>query len=97
MKRYFLIISIFCIIIFLIGCGSSVSNNKSDLIDKLKYDNIREGMSYAQVVEIMGSKGQETGHATTSKSYWWKNPDGSGLYALFVKDELVVKSQTGLR
>jgi ABC-type Zn uptake system ZnuABC Zn-binding protein ZnuA len=97
MKRNFLTILIVCLILFMTGCGSSGSNNKSNIVDKLKYDHIKEGMSYAQVVEIIGSKGQETGHSTTSKNYWWKNPDGSGLYALFVKDELVVKSQTGLK
>ena len=97
MKRNFLTISLVCLILLLIGCGSSGSHNRSNIVDKLKYDNIKEGMSYAQVVEIIGSKGKETGHSTTSKNYWWKNPDGSGLYALFVKDELVVKSQTGLR
>ena len=81
----------------MIGCGSGGSNSKSNIVDKLKYDTIKEGMSYSKVVEIIGSKGKETGRSTTSKSYWWKNRDGSGLYALFVKDELIVKSQTGLR
>jgi hypothetical protein len=83
-------------------------NVKSKRLTKAKYDAIRNGMSYADVVRIIGYDGENlaTNHldgipgvmkSVTTKMYSWENSDGSNMNAMFQNDRLVSKAQYGLR
>lgn len=77
------------------------------VVSKAEYDQIQEGMSYQQVVDIVGSEGEEMSSSKmqgvpgyvpeiTTKMYVWKNPDGTNMICMFQNDRLITKSQTGL-
>lgn len=77
-------------------------------ITKSKYDGIREGMSYEEVVKILGVRGNEVSssymegipgvmESVTTKMYEWQNRDGSNMNAMFQNNKLVSKAQYGLR
>jgi uncharacterized protein DUF3862 len=66
-----------------------------------KYEAIREGMSYEEVVKIIGRKGQESSRSSmagqTSVIYTWKTWTGSNVIVQFLNDRVVTKAQAGLR
>ncbi len=66
-----------------------------------EYEQIRDGMSYAQVTVIIGAAGQEMGRSDlagyTTVIYGWSNPGGSNMNATFQNERLVNKAQSGLR
>lgn len=70
-------------------------------VTKAKYDAITEGMSYSQVVAIIGQEGEEQSRSKigdlTSVSYSWKNSTGSNMFAIFQNDKMTMKAQYGLR
>jgi hypothetical protein len=72
-----------------------------------KYQKIENGMSYHQVVEIIGTQGQESSrnhmdgvpgvvNAIETVMYQWINPNGSNMNAIFQNDKLMQKAQFGL-
>lgn len=71
------------------------------------FSQIANGMSYKDVVEIIGFQGEEMsrnkidGVAGVMESvetvmFMWKNPDGSNMNAMFQNNKLMQKSQFGL-
>lgn len=77
-------------------------------VTKAEYDRIRDGMSYATVVSIIGKRGEELSRShmggvpgvmesITTVMYSWQNVDGSNMNAMFQNDRLVMKAQFGLR
>jgi hypothetical protein len=100
-------------VLLVFGCVILISTLSSDggdaaAVTKAKYDQVREGMSYREVVHIMGSRGEENASSRmegvpgvmrdlTTKAYSWVNPDGSNMTALFQNDKLIVKAQFGLK
>src|SRR5262249_52917324 len=61
---------------------------------------ISEGMTYEQVVSIIGSPGEllisnEIGGIKTL-TYSWKNANGSNINAIFQNGKLIQKAQLGL-
>lgn len=72
-----------------------------------KYQKIENGMSYHQVIEIIGAQGQESSRnhmdgvpgvvdAIETVMYQWINPNGSNMNAIFQNDKLMQKAQFGL-
>jgi hypothetical protein len=68
------------------------------------YDQIKEGLTYQEVVGIVGRQGDQVLNMdipgvpeATFSYYTWKNSDGSTLNAKFIKGRLTEKTQTGLR
>lgn len=72
-----------------------------------EYQRIENGMSYHQVVEIIGAQGQESSRnhmdgapgvmdAIETVMYQWINPNGSNMNAIFQNDKLMQKAQFGL-
>lgn len=67
------------------------------------YNALREGMSYAEAVRVLGGSGTElssggavAGYATVM--YQWKASDGIGnMTAMFQNDRLINKAQFGLK
>ena len=79
-----------------------------DVVSKDNYDRIRDGMSYSEVVGIIGSRGTELSSSRlegiegvmpsiTTKMYSWQNPNATNMTAMFQNDRLVSKAQFGLR
>ncbi|MDP8263688.1 MAG: DUF3862 domain-containing protein [Candidatus Ancaeobacter aquaticus] len=73
-----------------------------------EYKQIKNGMSYRQVVKIIGAEGEEIssnkmdGVPGVMKSlvtvmYQWVNNNGSNMNAMFQNDKLIQKAQLGLK
>ncbi len=67
-----------------------------------EYRRIRAGMSYREVVGIIGESGEEMSRTSipglpTTVMYGWQNPDGSGMNAMFQGGSLIQKAQFRLR
>jgi hypothetical protein len=73
-----------------------------------KYGSIQQGMSYEQVVAVIGIAGTETASnqiqgvpgvmaGVQTVSYSWQNPNGTNMMAIFQNDKLTTKSQFGLK
>lgn len=66
-----------------------------------KYNRIKNGMSYKEVVDIIGSEGSETFSSTIGKyktvSYKWEGPNFQFIYATFSNDKLNSKTQANLK
>ena len=70
------------------------------------YAQIREGMTYPEVVAIIGEEGEKTTsvHLDDKKptpgpsetTYSWRNPDGSKIVATFIDGKLAKKTLVGL-
>ena len=64
------------------------------------FNKIKTGMSYEEVVKILGSEGTETSSSTVGKyelkSYKWEGERFVRVYASFRNNELRTKSQSGL-
>jgi hypothetical protein len=81
---------------------SSPSSSKSALTME-KYNQIKNGMSYKDVVAIIGSEGTETMSSGEGKykvmSYQWKGDDDKYeyIYAVFMGDKLSSKTQANLK
>ena len=79
-----------------------------NVVTKAEYDQIRHGMSYSEVVSIIGARGEETGsdrmegvpglmESVYTVMYSWQNRDGSNMNAMFQNDKLMNKAQFGLK
>ena len=80
----------------------------TDFVTLSDYVQIDNGMSYSQVVAIIGDPGVEMARnrmegvpgvmpGLDTVMYLWQNPDGSNMNAMFQNDRLVQKAQFGLR
>ncbi|MDZ4632287.1 DUF3862 domain-containing protein [Bacillus cereus] len=77
------------------------SNEKT--MTKAEFEQIQNGMTYEEVVKIIGSDGELQSESTvgdyTSKLYTWKGEGGLGANAniTFQNNEVQAKSQFGLK
>jgi len=73
-----------------------------------EYLRVQNGMTYKQVFNIIGVKGQETGRnfldgvpgvmdSIETVVYQWINNDGSNAIVMLLNDKVVQKSQFGLK
>jgi hypothetical protein len=73
----------------------------SPIVTLTEYEQVRDGMSYAQTVGIIGAAGNEMSRSElagfTTVMYGWSNSNGSNMNAMFQSDRLVNKAQFGLR
>ena len=80
--------------------ASSASEGTRSVLTPEKYDKLKNGMTYKEVVEIMGSEGSEfsrseIGRFTTLLYKWEDGP--ANIIVTFSNDRLVVKSQSGVK
>ena len=70
------------------------------VVTKAEFDAVREGMTYQEVVRIIGASGelQSSSDLAGIKTvmYSWMNANGSNMNAMFQNDKLVQKAQFGL-
>jgi hypothetical protein len=87
--------------------GASRGNSTSALdrivsppITMAKFNSLKTGMSYAQVVKILGEEGKEQSRSDiggmTTVMYMWQNPTGGNMNAMFQRGALNMKAQFGL-
>jgi hypothetical protein len=78
---------------------SNLGSNPVVTMDK--FNKIQSGMSYQQVVNIIGKQGEESSRVDVSGYntvlYMWQNGDGTNMNAMFQNDKLVSKAQFGLK
>jgi hypothetical protein len=80
------------------GLPPAASNSN---VTMAKFNQIQAGMSYQQVVNIIGKEGEEmsrvelAGYITVM--YMWQNTDGSNMNAMFQNGGLISKTQFGLK
>ena len=70
------------------------------VVTKYEYNQIVEGMSYSDVVRIIGAPGEELSRSDmagiSTVMYSWANSGGSNMNAMFQNDKLVSRAQFGL-
>ncbi len=70
------------------------------VITRAEYGRIQTGMTYEQVVEVIGVGGVELSRNQigdlVTVMYSWTNENGSNMNAMFQKGELIQKAQFGL-
>lgn len=82
---------------------TSISNQSTipPIVTKAEYDQLAEGMSYEQVITIIGKSGKELSRSDlgdiSTVMYSWANSDGSNMNAIFQNGSLVNKAQMGLQ
>jgi hypothetical protein len=86
------------------GSGNSSSSSKGGSKSALsmeKYNQIKNGMNYKQVVEILGSEGTETMSSGEGKykvtSYKWEGEDFQFITCVFMGDKMTSKVQANLK
>jgi len=90
------------IVVGFVGNGLAAREYKPSIkVTKAMYDEIEPGMTYEQVVNILGFDGEErttselSGIRTTI--YVWQNRSGSNMHLTFQNGQLTLKAQYGLK
>jgi hypothetical protein len=110
MGNAFKIIGIFGIIVLVIVVirfGVPIIDLRSDdpVVTLVKFDQLRNGMTYEEIVEIVGEEGAAVSDSspeaeqdgdTRTLVFEWKNGDLSGMKISFKDGKLIEKSQTEL-
>lgn len=89
------------------GSGSSSYSYNEPVVTYSEYSRVQNGMSYDEVVSIIGERGREVSRGHTegvpgvmedldTVMYDWVNNDGSNMSAMFQNDRLMNKAQFGL-
>jgi hypothetical protein len=101
MKNRIITSSLICFsLIILSGCAFLAVVMRPD------YTQIREGMTYPEIVAIIGEEGEKTTSVrlddkkptpgASETTYTWRNPDGSKFVATFIDGKLAKKTLVGL-
>lgn len=79
----------------------SSTSSKTQVITLDKFNNIKDGMAYWQVVSIIGKDGEKLSESEfsgfTTVMYSWSNSNGSSMNIMFQNGKLVSKAQFGLK
>lgn len=85
------------------GVGESTLHRWFAPSPRLTYDQyaqLNAGMTYSQVVQIMGRPGRQVGAGNlvgiVTEAYSWQDPDGGNMMVMFQNGRLIQKNQTGL-
>ncbi len=103
----FLCVIVVCIFIAALSgskdeISADLSEATAELITLDEFNTIQNGMSYEEVVEIIGSEGEASSTATvgdiTTSIYMWKGKGSVGANAnvTFIDNEVSAKAQFGL-
>jgi hypothetical protein len=70
-------------------------------LTKEKFGQLKNGMSYKQVAEIIGSEGEEVSMSEVGRykvaSYKWQGPDFQMIICVFNNDKMTSKTQANLK
>jgi hypothetical protein len=82
-------------------CNTNSDYSSLNDVDANKYAKIKTGMSYGQVVSIIGRPGIEDSSSEfagiRTAGYSWRNSDGGSAMLIFQNGRLTLKAQTGLK
>ena len=103
----FLCVIVVCIFIAALSgskdeISEDISESTAELITLDEFNTIQNGMSYEEVVEIIGSEGEASSTATggdiTTSIYMWKGKGSVGANAnvTFIDNKVSAKAQFGL-
>lgn len=103
----FLCVIVVCIFIAALSgskdeISEDISEATAELITLDEFNTIQNGMSYEEVVEIIGSEGEASSTATvgdiTTSIYMWKGKGSVGANAnvTFIDNKVTAKAQFGL-
>ena len=117
MKRVNALIGAILVGLMLAGCDQSSTKPEAgfkmpsigkQIVTFYEYQRVQNGMSYAQVVNIIGAEGEEMSRnkidgvpgimeSIETVMYQWVNSNGSNMNAMFQNDKLFQKAQFGLK
>ena len=76
-------------------------SSSSAVLTMEKYNRLKNGMSYTEAVEILGSEGEELSSSEVGKfknvTYKWAGENYSFVIATFQNDKLLFKSQANVK
>jgi len=96
------IVVVLAVLVIIGAIGSLMEESESNKVTLAQYQQLRNGMTYAEVVAIVGPGVEEASAATPSilgmggtsiVSYSWTNYDGSGMNLMFQDGRLNTKVQ----
>ena len=67
------------------------------VISMAQYQALQPGMSYQEVVRVLGRPGEEVSRGENILGYVWRNPDYSMVTVVFINGRMAAKNQAGLR
>ena len=82
--------------------NEATADSGDDTVTMAEFQKLKNGMSYAEAVKIIGFAGTEMSSGDIggirSGMYSWTNPNGmSNMNAMFQNDKLTMKAQFGLK
>jgi outer membrane protein assembly factor BamE (lipoprotein component of BamABCDE complex) len=78
------------------GCDNSSGSDNKVVVTQAEYSQIQNGMSYNQVVAIIGSDGVQDTSSGNGTSYVWQNSDGSEAAVVFdMSGHVIGKANSG--
>jgi Beta-lactamase inhibitor (BLIP) len=81
--------------------SSSPSTSSSSGLTKVKYEQLKNGMTYKEVVAILGKEGEETSSSqvgsTKIATMKWQGDNYEYIFANFSNDKMTFKSQANLK
>ncbi|MDP2181687.1 MAG: hypothetical protein Q8K99_03865 [Actinomycetota bacterium] len=82
------------------GSPGAPSGDGSAVVTSAEYDQLTEGMTYQEVVAVIGAEGEESEGSEVdgfpTVMFTWTNPDGSNMNVMLHNGKLVKKTQVGL-
>ena len=88
---------IICVVILIAALMAPFNAGKSEGYTYGQYQRLETGMSYQQVVSLLGDEGEVvSGSSDTVQTFIWSNEDGSNITVTFVDDEVSAFNQKGL-
>jgi len=81
--------------------SSSSPATSSSGLTKAKFEQLKNGMSYKEVVSILGKEGEETSSSqvgkTTIRTMKWQGVNYEYIFVNFTNDKMTFKSQANLK
>lgn len=108
MGKAFKVVGFIVLIGFILLVGVPIIDLRTDepVVSFLKFDQLQKGMTYEEIVDIIGEEGtvvsdsstdeEKDGETKTTVVFEWKNGDFSGMRVSFKDGRLTEKSQTEL-
>ena len=96
------------VLFFVLLSAFAIFRGYSNDISLDKYNQVKAGMFYAEVVSIIGKDGEEISRTNLpgvmkvippieTIMYQWKNSNGSNMNLMFQNNSLISKAQFGLK
>ncbi|WP_210215625.1 DUF3862 domain-containing protein [Mongoliimonas terrestris] len=81
---------------------STAANAATCEVSKAQYDQLKNGMTLAEAVRVLGCEGEEMSSSeiagiSTVMFMWWGASFGGNMNAMFQNGKMVTKAQFGLK